>query len=279
MTVVISNSYVITESISGGGTITGDNPVIGYHSLVTSGNLSTTTEDPDHPAVNLANVSTNLRWEGLLASPEVDEYITLNVAAADPIDYVAVARHNWGTAEIAVSVEYLDDEQSPAAWEELIAPVFLPNDGPVLFRFPPLAYEALRIRLQPGTEAPRAAVVYAGALLVLQRRIYVGHQPINYSRTTKAVNGKSESGNFLGRIILNQMTSTKVGLQNLTPAWYRTYFEPFVQHAYEEPFFFAWRPQSYPREVGFAWLTNDPVPINQRQNGMMQVDLQMTGIT
>lgn len=279
MTVVISSNYVITESISGGGTITADNPVIGYNTLLNSGNVSTTTEDPDYPASNLVNVSTNLRWQGLLSSPEEDEYITLGVAAVDPIDYIGVAKHNWGSAEIAVSVEYLDESASPEEWVELIAPVFLPNDGPVLFRFPLVAHASLRLRLQPGTEAPRAAVVYCGTLLVLQRRIYVGHQPMPYARSTKVVNGKSESGNFLGRIILNQMTQTKVGLQNMTPAWYRTYMEPFVQHAYEAPFFFAWRPQSYPREIGFAWLTNDPMPTNQRQNGMMQVDLAMTGIT
>jgi hypothetical protein len=30
--------------------------------------------------------------------------------------------------------------------------------------------------------------------------------------------------------------------------------------------------------VGFAWLTNDPQPMNQRPNGMMQVELQLSGV-
>jgi hypothetical protein len=107
--------------------------------------------------------------------------------------------------------------------------VLLPNDGPALFRFAPQGVANLRVRLQPGAAAPTAAVIYAGKLLVLQRRIYVGHIPINYGRVTKVVNGRSESGAFLGRIVLGEMTQTKVDLQNLLPLWYRANMEPFYR--------------------------------------------------
>lgn len=278
MSVVISTSYVISDTVSGGGTITGNNPVIGYANLVTAANIAATTEADGFPASNMANPSTNLRWEGELSSPEADEYITVTTNAADPMDYIAIARHNLGSAQIAVSVEYLDTDASPEAWEELIAPVMLPNDGPALFRFPPQALAAIRLRLQPGSEAPTIAVVYTGKLLVLQRQIYVGHTPMPYGRSIKVTNARSESGNFLGRIVLNQKTGTSLTLQNLTPDWYRANIEPFLLAAQETPFFFAWRPQSYPREVGYGWLTNDPKPQNQRGNGMMSVELQMSGV-
>jgi hypothetical protein len=132
--------------------------------------------------------------------------------------------------------------------------------------------------MRAGAAPPTIAVVYAGALLVLQRRIYVGHTPIPYGRSAKITNGRSESGNFLGRIVLNEKTQSAVKMQNLTPAWYRQHLDPFIAASKEAPFFFAWRPLSYPREVGYAWMTNDPQPSNARANGMMQIDLQMTGI-
>jgi hypothetical protein len=278
MSVVISTSYVISDLLSGGGQITGNNPVIGYENLVTVANVSATTVADGFPASNLANPSTNLRWLGVSGSPEADEYITVAVDAAEPLDYIAIARHNLGSAQIAVSVEYLDVDASPDAWEELIAPVMLPHDSPALFRFPPAAYTAVRLRLQPGNAAPTIAVVYAGALLVLQRRVYVGHTPINYGRTTKVTNARSESGDFLGRIVLNETTKTTLNLLNLTPDWYRSYMEPFLIQAQEHPFFFAWRPSDYPREVGYAWLTNDPAPTNALANGMMSVALEMAGV-
>lgn len=280
MTVVISSSYVIGDSVSGGGTINEDNPVIGYDNLAVPAAISTDTAAEGFPASNMGNPSTNLRWVGEASSPEADEYITVNTVTTpiQDIDYIAVARHNFGSAAIPVSVEYLDLDASPVEWVELIASVLLPNDGPALFRFPPLSYAGIRLRLQPGSAAPTAAVVYCGKLLIMQRRLYVGHTPINYGRVTKVANGRSESGNFLGRIILNEMTATQASFSNLTPDWYRANMEPFLLQAQEQPFFFAWRPGAYPREVGYAWLTNDPQPQNALANGMMSIELEMAGI-
>ena len=215
MSVVISSSYVVATTAD----INANNPLIGWENLVTAANVSATTEAVDFPASNVANPSTNLRWEG--ASTIADEYLTFAVASTDPIDYVAIARHNLGSAQIAVSVEFFDIDQSPPAWVELVADTMLPNDGPALFRFTPRAVESIRLRMQPGTAVPTIAVVYVGALLVLQRRLYVGHTPIPYGRVTKVTNARSENGQFLGRIVTGQKTGTAVALQNLTPAWYR----------------------------------------------------------
>jgi hypothetical protein len=272
MSIVISSSYVISASASGGGVITADNPLIGYDNITTEANIASTTEDADFPADNLANPATHLRWKGTATAIE---YLTvLNPDAAD-LDYIAVARHNWFTAQIAVSVEYLT---LPSTWTQLIAPVILPNDGPALFRFPKIAYSGIRLKLAAGTAAPNAAVVYCGALLVLQRRMYVGHTPITLGRTTMQSSLRSVNGNFLGRVVLGRKTSTQIMLQNLTPDWYRAYMAPFVLAAEEIPFFFAWRPSTYSNEIGYAWLSQDPVPKNQRTNGMMQVDLSLEGV-
>jgi hypothetical protein len=277
MSVIISSNYVIADTVSGGGTITADNPIVGWENRVTVSNLSTTTEDASYPASNLANTSTNLRWKGLISSPEADEYITLALNTAEDVDYIGIAKHNFGTAGIVVSVE-VTDNGSPEAWSEVVSETMFANDSPIILRFTPQAVTSIRLRLQPGTAAPTAAVIYAGKLLVMQRKIQVGHTPINYGRSTRVVNARSESGNFLGRIVLSRSTSTSVDMKNLTPEWYRTYVEPWLVNAQEEPFFFAWKPSTYPREVGFAWLTNDPKPVNQLANGMLSFGFNMSGV-
>ena len=277
MSVVISSSYVIAPSATNGGIINGDNPVIGWDNVLGGlGLLSTTTADPDFPTANMLTNSTNLRWKG--AATEVDEYITVLNQGAGDIDYIAIARHNLGSEQIPVSVEFLESV-GPDVWTELVEDVILPNDGPALFRFPKLAYLGIRLRMQVDLEEPVVAVVYCGELLVLQRRLYVGHAPINYSVETRVANGMSESGDFLGRIVLGEATSTQLQLVNLSPDWLRTYLAPFLAFARSEPFFMAWRPEQYPLEVGYCWLTNDPKPVNQRSRGHMQVDLQMGGVT
>lgn len=77
----------------------------------------------------------------------------------------------------------------------------------------------------------------------------------------------SESGNFLGRIVVGQSLETALSLQNITPSWYRSNMEPFVTAAREAPFFFAWRPGSYPRELGYAWLAKDRQSAAERDDG------------
>jgi hypothetical protein len=279
MSLVIAGGLVITGTNSGGGVINANNPLIGYRSLVTAFNLSSTSAAAGFPVSNLATPSTNLRWVGVVSAPAQTEVVTVNLQAADDVDYLGIARHNLYSAQIPVSVDYLQPGSTPQVWTQLVAPTLLPDDGPVLFRLPPAPYEALRLRLQPGLAAPTIAVLYAGAALVLQRRIYVGHTPMPMGRQSKVVNGRSEAGDFLGRIVLAEATQTQISLQNLTPAWLRTHLKPFIDAARETPFFFAWRPADYPREVGFAWLTDDPKPVNQLGNGMMSASFDLMGIT
>lgn len=278
MSVIVQSGVVLNPTIPGGGISDGDNPVIGYESRVTTSNVSATTEATGSPVKNVANPSTNLRWEGEGGSPDVDEYLTVNLDSEELVDYVAIARHNFNAAQVAVSVEYFDTVGSPTEWVELIAPVIPGDDAPLLFRFEAQSFTQIRIRMQPGSAAPYVGVLYIGELLVLQRRIYVGHSPMKYNVQTNAINAQSQAGDFLGRIILSQMTSGKVSLKNLTPEWTRTHLIPFLVFARQSPFFFAWRPETYPDEVNYAWMTNDPEPQNQLPNGMMMVDLEIKGI-
>ncbi len=172
MSVIISSSLTLGDVLSGGGAINGNNPIIGYQNLVTAANISSTTENPDFPATNLANPSTSLKWVGD-ASPPADEYITIEVNADEEIDYVGIGRHNFGTAQITVSIEGLADADAlPQVWDEIVQETIPANDQPLILRFTPAGYASLRIRLQPGLADPTAAVVYVGKLLVLQRRIY-----------------------------------------------------------------------------------------------------------
>jgi hypothetical protein len=255
-----------------------NNPIIGYHNLVTPTNVTATSEDMEYPAVNVANPSTNLRWLGVQDSPPDDIYLRFDINTNEQIDYVGIARHNLSSASIPVSIEGLTVADSPEDWNELVQDVILPNDGPAIFRFTPQALSAIRIRMQPGNEAPTIAVVYVGKLLVLPRRIYVGHTPMQYNRQATVVNGRSESGNFLGRIVLNETLSLNVEMSNIDPDFYREEIDPFFVAAVEAPFFWGWRPGDYPYESGFAWMTADSKMSNQRPNGFVQISFQAEGI-
>ena len=250
-------------------------PLIAYRNLVTASNITADTAAEGYPASNMANPITapGARWR---AGDTTAQAVSVEVQTVDPIDYIAIARHNLGSEAIPVTVEGSTDDGDN--WSELVQEVLLADDAPALFRFTPQALTNIRLSLGEGDAPAEIAVLYTGLLLALQRRIYVGHVPMPYGRSAKIVNGKSEGGDFLGRIVLSEQLATAVEIKNITPAWYRASLDPFIVASKETPFFFAWRPGDYPDETGFAWMTNDPQPQNARRNGMMQISLQMTGI-
>lgn len=269
MTVVVSSAAVLALTTA----TTTDNPIIGYQQLATTANISATYEDADYPVSNIVNVSTDSKWKSTTAALQ---YVTAAINTVDDIDYVGIAKHNFGTAGITVSVE---GDPDGLGFDEIVEPFLPGDDSPLILRFDPAAYVSVRIKLTAGSAAPQCAVMYVGKLLVMSRRIYVGHTPLKLARQDKVVNGMSESGNFLGRILLRTSVAGDAAFANVSPSWYRTYFEPFVAAARQKPFFWAWRPGTYSDECGFAWLTSIPQPSNQRSNGMMQMTISMAGIT
>lgn len=252
-----------------------NNSVIGYINYVTLANITATYEDADFPVTNLANPATDLKWVGGYGfSPEADQFVTVVTGTANDLDYLGVVKHNFSSAGIAVSVEGFN-----GSWIELTDPTIPNSDGPLVFRFNPQPFSQVRLRMVPGTAAPQAAVMYVGLLLALPRKIYVGHVPIPYGRSHRVTNNRSESGHFLGRIITGASVESSVAVKHIPPAYYRDNLDAFIRAAVTIPFFFAWRPFQYPDEVGYAWLTVDPRPMNSRNTGNMEMELSMGGVT
>lgn len=269
MPVIISRDLVL--STSNPDEMNGDNPLIGWHNLTVAAGVNATSQATGYPVTNIANVSTYAEWRATTAG---DQAVGISVPTDVEIDYLAVAGHNFGTAGSSLSVE----GDIGAGFFSLNVDAILAEDWPVLFRFEPQTLQGIRLLMNGNSVAPRAAVIYVGKLLLLQRRIYVGHTPVPYGRNAKVITGRSENGKFLGRVVTTETRETGVSIQNLTPSWYRTEMDPFIEASKEIPFFFAWRPLTYIREVGYCWMTNEPKPKNSRGNGMMSIDLQMEGI-
>lgn len=283
---VISGQFVLSAEDQ----YTLDHPVIGYENLATTDNTVATVENTNYPASNLLNPATNLKWVAEADTAFSDIYLTVTLDGFSEVDYVGIAGHNFGTVGAIISIEGTTefDSNGDPIWDSaypLSDETILANDRPAIFRFTRDFLFGVRVRIQypvlgSGDDLiePEAAVLYVGKLLTLQRKIYVGHSPISLSRAANVSNGRSESGNFLGRIVLGESNYTSVNLANLTPDWVRNYLDPFLEEAVETPFFFAWRPQSYPTEVGFAWMTDDAQVTNSLSNGMMAVDFNLGGI-
>lgn len=252
-------------------------PLIGWHNVVTFGGVTADTTEDGFPVSNVANPATDLEWR---AADTTVQYITIATGYVDDIDYVGIARHNFADTGIAVSIGYFDTS-SPPVWTELAPAQIPPDNSPMLFRFTPQPLATVMIKIETGSAAARIGVVYCGKLLVMERGVVVDADfpPPTFARKANVVTGRSERGDYLGRIVTGKWLETSFSFAHLTPAWYRSTFEPFARVAEDDlPFFYAWQPATYPYEVAFLWLLDDIMPRFSPVTGRHAITLKVGGI-
>ncbi len=231
------------------GGISGDNPVIGYHNVVTSSGVSSTTAADGFPIANVANPATNPFWRGGVNTG--NEAITITTNFDGEIDYIGIAAHNLGTIKAIFSAS---SGSSP-----ILATGTFFDDDPVIIQFQPTIISQLLLTLShTGVDSPQIGVLYAGKLLELERSIKVDqrHMPVNLNFQSVVVGGRSEI-NPLGRIRLNTKTVSLAEFDHFTPDWYRSDFQAFALAAEDNPFFYAWDPDEYPYEMSYVWAIED----------------------
>jgi hypothetical protein len=199
----------------------------------------------------------------------------INLGSVKDIDYVGIAGHTIGTAGGAIKVEYSINGTDWVLFSSEVAPA---NDAPLLFLDEEVSALHVRLTLSLSAIAPQIAVIYIGKALAMQRAIYGSHTPITMSRETVLKRALSRGGRFLGQNYMRSGVKTDASFRNLKADWIRSDFDPFVLSARRFPYFFGWRPQTYPNEVGFVWTNDDIVPSNQGQRDFMQVSWSMKGI-
>lgn len=210
-------------------------------------------------------------WPATISTQGVvpDQTVTINTGGQQ-VDYIGIAKHNLNQIGLTVAIKYNGITVVPAQpVSEKQALLFLNNIA---------SPDTVELVISGATSPPRIAVLYVGKALRLQRNIYVGHTPISYGRNRTAINGVSENGQYLGEIVVREVSNTSVNLQNLTPDWYRQNLDPFFALSPRVPCFWAWRPSKYENEVGYCWIEGDPQMSNQRSNGMVQCSWNFKGI-
>ena len=266
MAIVISDSVVLALGDDA------PNPRIGWHNLVTENNVAADEEDTDYPVENLANPVTYLYWKGTSTDPQS---VTVTLSEAQTVNYIGVARHNFGSTGAQYVVE---SSANGSDWTELHDPRVPANDFALIHEFDDEFAQYFRVTITPGSAAPQIAVLYVGQITRLQRKVYVGHTPFPFGKKTTVSSGFSEDGQFLGRIVRRKTYESAISLSNLTPAWVRSELQPFLDASDERPYFWAWKPATYPLEVGYAWKMGDADVSNALPNGFMTASWRFQGI-
>ena len=244
-----------------------NNPVIGWKNIAQNFTATATSSKAGFsPAAALTYAS----YEGWSPSSTSG---TLSLTITGNVNYIGVHFIGSGTG----TIEYVTGGST-------ISSGTFSASGAVLFLFNVNPLTTVRIIVSSFTGY--VANVMFGEYTELQRKIYVGHSPINYSRNVERVQGLSESGQFLGHIIRRRTKSTRVEVNNLTPDYFRTVLDPFFEAAAEQPHYWSYR-RDIPQvgstvdakdQTAWAQVTGNPSASNALSNGMMTASWDIVAI-
>lgn len=198
-------------------------------------------------------------------------WLQVVLPSAEDVDFLGIAAHNIGSLGASVVLQYWDG----STWidcHDAITPV---NDDVLMVFFDTIFSNTFRVLFSGG--APIIGVVYVGRAFAFQRKIYGGHSPVTLARTQKVTKNISEAGLDLGRSMIREGAATSIAFNNLTAPWVRSFLKPVIELMKTQPFFFAWRPDSYPSEVGYVWTDEDIKPTNQGTKNYMSLSFNVKG--
>lgn len=239
---------------------------IGYASYIQGAALSASSGVDTVAA--LSTPSTWERWQPAAGTHTV----TATLSAAQSVDYVGLAGYDLagGTVTVAVSPDLVSAFTTVATFTDF-------SKESVMRLFSAVSARRIRLTVTRGT-APALGVFYCGPVLALERATRGGSSPATLNRSTSYSNEFSAAGQILGRVINRQGIKTAVNLRNLTDAWYRANFDPFVAAARTQPFFYLWNPRDYPADCIYGVASDDIAPTLQGGRALMDVSFEIEGV-
>lgn len=193
------------------------------------------------------------------ANPSVAT-ISLEAFGAVEADMIAVGGHNIGTA--AGRFTFRHDSNADDTYTDI--DTFTPtDDSPIMFLFVGITSARWQIQIDRAV-LPELSIIRVGQALQMPLPIHQGHRPFETNRITQMRGNLSEGGEWLGRSIIRRYLDGSFRFPNLTPTFVRNNLDGqngLIQAMEVEPFFVAWRPDTYD-EAYYAWTAgavNGPI--------------------
>jgi len=271
--VVIAEALVLAGAVDG---VPLSHPRILYDDIfgLSDTTLVASTEATGFPKENAADYLTYDFWKGTADSATLEA----QAATAHFIDYALIAAHNMGDVGGAAQFSY----HNGSSWVDLTIEVNPGSNRVLAFLFPEVFASRVRVEVTSDNSPanpPNLGVVMAGKALAMQRGQPLTNKPMLFSRKTVFNTNTSEGGQFLGRSVRRQGVEPPLRFENLTAAWVRQHFEPFVTHVQNKGFFgFVESPVDYPNDVAYGTCDLDIQPSHDGLPDRMNVEFAMKGL-
>jgi len=224
------------------------------------------------PASNALPVRTDNAWRPDAATGTW----TLDYPSARNVSFIGIAKHDLGTQNTTISIEY----SSGGAWQAFagasaISPA---DDAPILFLAPVTSVDGVRVVISAADAAPTISVIMVGLADEWPRPFVWTGQPITEGDRITFDNTIAVTGNWLGRSRVSDGLQFDVTMQHASEAWRQTTLKDFKSYANgaDAAFFIALRPDDYPEEVAYAWATGVVRAAREMSNNALSTTVSMT---
>lgn len=271
MPIYISDGLLLSEAVLG--IEAGPNsPRIGIQNISNKGNIFDAANTlATNPAWLTSVESTAERWK---TTPTAFHIWSMSADGLTDVDYVGIAAHR-GLVGRQVEIRCVVG----GVLQTVFGPQIIIGSDPIFVLFNTVKPTLVYVVISSGDAFDfEIGIINVGKTVFLPRNIYVDHAPITYGRQTSKQIATGDSGSYLGQRLKKINTGSSVSMDNVPPDFYRDYlFLGFHIPSETKPFFWAWRPQKYPDEIGFVWLNGDFSINNALPNGHMSINFSVTG--
>ena len=226
-------------------------PYILYDNILNEGTLTASSEATDKPVSQCVNF---LNWNYWEASAAGAAYVQVDAGAGQTLtaDCVAVCfGQNVGADSGTILIQHSSDAST---WTTLVNES-MPERN-YFKTFTSASDRYWRVTFTTSTVAVKIPVICLGVKLELQG-LRAGFMPPNLATPFKSYTTESETGNILGRSIQREPIQFNIAIDALSEAWIRNYWLPFLNHAAQKAFFFAWSYDANPTESVFCRVPDD----------------------
>lgn len=194
-------------------------------------------------------------------------WLAIDLGSNANVDYLAIAQHNLIPNLSIIALEYWSGGTWNTAGVKIVT-----SSGPQIIDFTQRTADKFRFQVWAIAPFiyPSIGVIKMGSKLIANRKIYQGHQPARYNEITRLYNKANGGNNYSGQIQETRSLATSIELTNLTSDWVRSDARLLRRHiSGGRPFFFRWRPDTYPEESIYCWSSGDIDATNSGPKDLM----------
>lgn len=231
--------------------------------LIDSTAASSTETDFDADAT--ANTMTYEKWKPTVTPAYIEHTALVN----HNCDSCCIAAHDLGTQKASISIQY----HNGSTWISFVGPVTISSNNPIIALFNGTLATRWRVYIHSATAMPYIGVICFGTVTQMPRPLYGGHEPAILNRNAVYRTNRSESGELLGRSVIRRSLNASFTWSNIEADWVRTHWSSLQIGVESEPFFIAWRPDTFAVET--AYVLSGPLspPSNQGVRDLMTLEL------